>query len=849
MSDDAIAELLARYSPEQLEIAADAEECERDLARFYRASWDVIDPDPYNHSFHVDAIADHLMAVTDGQIKRLLINIPPRFGKTNLVSIAWPDWTWTQKKIGPLSGPQVKFLCVSYGSQLVLDNAMLAKRLIKSEWFQKRWSSRFQIMADKDSNERFDTDKGGSRFSAGFEGGTLGRGGGVKIIDDPHKVGEADSDLVREGVIKTYKEALSSRVTDPRTSAEVIIMQRLHEYDLSGHVLEKGGFVHLCLPMEYEPDRHCFTVVSGNLFWEDPRGKDENGQSLFDIDTNEMTATPRDAEAEEVLQEKVGELLWPERFTPEVVEAWKDDLEAYACTPAESPVLMRDLSLRPISEVQPGDDVIGFTTDTTPADGSKIYRRRVLISAQVKAVHKFVAPVVKITMDSGEVIRCTPDHKWWSDRAGDGHGNGKKRRLYRCAGIGTNLVRVCPPRLPIVAGEDCRRAGWLSGFFDGEGSVSLCRRGYEGGRSSAIISFYQGAGRNLPLCEKLERELTHFGFRFNVNEFIRDDRKISKSTHMNRHYRILDTSLPTIQRFLHVVQPNKWKERLEHAALKANFVIGVEKIKDIKPDGEEPVYALETTSGNYIVWGFASSNSAGQLQQSPAPRGGGIIKFDWWRLWREKTFPNFGTVVASLDTALKEKESADFNALTIWGAFPDDKGFLQIMLKDAWRGRCSINELVETVRRYCVKHQVDILLIEDKTRGHDTAGELRRMYAGNSWSTRLLQVKGDKVNRANAVAGLWSGRLRKDPKSGIETWDGGIIWAPGGEGVEYDWVRPVLDEFSSFPMGKHDDFVDSGTMAVQWMRTNGVALYRQEFEDEEMSKRSYRKPMSPLYDV
>lgn len=570
-SDIDLSELLSGISPEQLEIAVDAEECERDLARFYRASWDVIDPDPYNHSFHVDAIADHLMAVTDGHIKRLLVNIPPRFGKTNLVSIAWPDWTWTQKKIGPLSGPQVKFLCVSYGSQLVLDNAMLAKRLIKSDWYQKRWSERFQIMADKDSNERFDTDKGGSRFSAGFEGGTLGRGGGVKIIDDPHKVGEADSDLVREGVIKTYKEALSSRVTDPRTSAEVIIMQRLHEYDLSGYVLEKGGFVHLCLPMEYEPDRHCFTIVGEKVFWEDPRGKDENGASLFDIDIETMTATPRDAEAEAILQEKNGELLWPERFTPEVVEAWKDDLEAYA--------------------------------------------------------------------------------------------------------------------------------------------------------------------------------------------------------------------------------------------------------------------------------------SAGQLQQSPAPRGGGIIKFDWWQLWRDKIFPDFGTVVASLDTALKEKESNDYNALTVWGAFPDSKGYLQIMLKDAWRGRCSINQLVETVARYCRKHKVDILLIEDKTRGHDTAAELRRMFGGNAWTTRLVQVKGDKVNRANAVAGLWSGKLRKDAKTGIETWDGGIIWAPGGEGVEYDWVRPVLDEFSSFPMGKHDDLVDSGTMAVQWMRTNGVALYRSEYDEEELAKRAYRKPAGFIYDV
>lgn len=562
-----LAALLEGVSPEQLEIAVDAEECERDLSVFYRRAWSVLDPSPYKHNWHVDAISDHLMAVSDGQIKKLLINVPFRTGKTLLCSVAWQAWTWAQAKKGPRSGPHVSFLCLSYASKLSLDNALTANRLIKSEWYQRRWGHRFQIAKDKDSNERFDSDKGGSRMSAGFDGSTLGRGGAIKLIDDPHKIQEVESDIVRESILKTYDEALSSRFTDPVESAEVTIMQRIGENDLSGHILEKGNVVHLMIPMEYEPARHCITFKDdGEPFWQDPRGADpETGEQYYGIDDDGkvIPGTP--------LAECEGECMWPERFPPDTLEALKDTL------------------------------------------------------------------------------------------------------------------------------------------------------------------------------------------------------------------------------------------------------------------------------GPFSV--------AGQLQQAPAPRGGGIIKRDWWQPWRSKTFPDFGTVVASLDTALKEKESADYNALTIWGAFPDDKGHLQIMLKDAWRGRVSINTLVETVARYCRKHKVDVLLIEDKTRGHDTAAELRRMYGGSAWSTRLVNIKGDKVSRANAVAGLWSGTLRKDAKTGIETFGGGIIWAPVGEGAEYDWCEPVISEFESFPTGKHDDWVDSGTMAVQWMRTNGVALYRQEFDDEELAKKMFRRESKFIYDV
>lgn len=565
-NDAYIQELLEQYSPQELDVFLDAEQCERDLATFYRRCWHAIDPEPYEHAWFVDAIADHLMAVTDGDIRKLLINCPPRHGKTNIVSIAWPCWTWAQAHIAPLSGPQVSFLTLTYASKLALDNAIKARRLIASEWYQDRWGDRVLITPDKDSNERFDTTVGGTRISTGFDGSTLGRGGGVRIIDDPHKVDEVESDTVREHILKVYRESLQSRVTDPRTSAEVIIMQRLHEHDLSGYVLEQGGFTHLMLPAEYDPTRHCATFFGGKM-WQDPRGTDpDTGEQYEGLDQNgKVTPGSLVADVENLP-------LWPERFTPAILQEWKNNLGPYA--------------------------------------------------------------------------------------------------------------------------------------------------------------------------------------------------------------------------------------------------------------------------------------AAGQLQQSPAPRGGGLIQRMWWQPWRGRQFPDCGTVIASLDTAIKEKEQNDYNALTVWGAFAfGDENVPKIILRDAWRGRLSLAELVTKTAYYCRKHNVDYLLIEDKTRGHDVAQEIRKVNRGNAWTTMLLPAKGDKVSRVISIQHLFSGDSRVDPQTRIESFTGGVIFAPVGEGAEYDWVDMVISEFETFPSGKHDDLVDSGSQALRWMRDNGVVLRKVEHEDEERAKRLYRKPQRALYDV
>lgn len=180
----------------------------------------------------------------------------------------------------PIMGPQASFMCLSYSGMLALDHALLMKRLLQTSWYQSRWGRRFQIRDDKTATSKFDTTVGGTRISDSFLGTVTGRGADYRIFDDPHKVAESESDDVRDKAVDNYDKALRNRVTDPRTSVEIIVMQRTHERDLSGHVIANDpDFVHLMLPAEFEPDRHCLTYVGGKPFWADPRK--EKGDPLW----------------------------------------------------------------------------------------------------------------------------------------------------------------------------------------------------------------------------------------------------------------------------------------------------------------------------------------------------------------------------------------------------------------------------------------------------------------------------------------------------------------------------------------------------------------------------------------
>jgi len=235
------------------------------LQDFIPPAWRVTEPGTtYRHNWHIDAICEHLEALTYGQIRRLIINIPPRCMKSRLVGVAWPTWVWTFR-------PEAQFLYGAYKQDLSTRDAVYSRRVIQSAWYQRHWGHTFRLTSDQNLKMRYENDRGGHRIATTVGTGT-GEGGHFLVLDDPHNQKDVLSDTMREGDLDWWGQTWSTRKNDPKTSVEVIVMQRLHERDLSGFILEEiGGFEHLMLPMRFEPDRACVTSIG----WEDPRKDDD----------------------------------------------------------------------------------------------------------------------------------------------------------------------------------------------------------------------------------------------------------------------------------------------------------------------------------------------------------------------------------------------------------------------------------------------------------------------------------------------------------------------------------------------------------------------------------------------
>lgn len=496
-------------------------ECERSLEAFVKAAWPHMDPAPLEWSWHLSAMCEHLEAVADGDVKRLIINVPPRSSKSSIISLCFPAWVWAQRSHGPNSGPHVSFLVVSYNESLSMDFNVTARRLIKSEWYRSLWGDRYDLLEDSDTKSSFQNDKGGKRFIASIGSRVTGKGADIIILDDPNATNDAESESVLKTTNEFFDNTLRSRLNNKKYGAIICVQQRVAEQDLTGHLLEKypGQWDHLMVPMEFEPDRSFPTSIG----WQDPRTEE-------------------------------GELLWPERFD---------------------------------------------------------------------------------------------------------------------------------------------------------------------------------------------------------EDFIKEEK--------------------------------------------------------MSP------------------WAYAS-----QFQQRPAPKGGGIIRADWWRLWESPQYPPFEFVLASLDTAYGAKETADHSALTLWGVFSEDiinrserymdhEGRImdgnigpnvfapRVMLMYAWSANLQFHDLIQKTIETCRKYKVDKLLIENKASGISIAQELKRAYRNERFGVQLINPGNmDKVARLHSVVPIFTNEL---------------VYAP-----DKQWAQMVIDQVSNFPKGRYKDVVDTVSQALRHLRDMGMLESRPEVE-------------------
>jgi predicted phage terminase large subunit-like protein len=230
-------------------------------------------------------MAEHLQAVSEGQIKRLLITVPPGHAKSLYVSVLWPAWQW-------ISSPQWRGIFTSYDGDLSVRDSVRCRGVLTSAWYQETFRPTWKFAGDQNAKDWFENDRKGFRMAFGIGGKGSGFRGDCVVVDDPLNAKKQHSTKALEEVVMWFDQVMSSRLNDLSQGAFVIIMQRLNERDLAGHVMQRGGYEVLSLPSEFEPERRCVTSI-----WRDPRTQ-------------------------------AGELLFPQLFPPPVIAEAKKTLGA-----------------------------------------------------------------------------------------------------------------------------------------------------------------------------------------------------------------------------------------------------------------------------------------------------------------------------------------------------------------------------------------------------------------------------------------------------------------------------------------------------------------------------------------
>src|SRR5437773_173457 len=184
-------------------------------------------------SWHIEVIAAKLASVREGKIRRLIINLPPRHLKSLLASIAFPAWCLGHD-------PSAQILSVSYGQELADKLARDCRSIMMSQWYRRIFPTR--LAPHRQAVQEFITTAQGYRLATSNGGVLTGRGADIILIDDPLKPEEALSDAQRQAANDWFDHTLYSRQNDKQHGAIVIIMQRLHEDDLVGHVLAQDGW-------------------------------------------------------------------------------------------------------------------------------------------------------------------------------------------------------------------------------------------------------------------------------------------------------------------------------------------------------------------------------------------------------------------------------------------------------------------------------------------------------------------------------------------------------------------------------------------------------------------------------
>lgn len=304
-----------------------------DFHAFVQKCFATINPTTdYVPNWHIALICEYLEACRRGEIKRLIINMPPRMLKSITVSVAWPAFLLGHN-------PAERVMSASYAAGLSVKHALDSRAVMQSSWYREVFPA-LRLAKDQNEKHKLATTQHGHRIATSVGGTATGEGGGFLIMDDPHTPAQAMSDGQRQSALDWFDQTFASRLDDKRSGCMVVVMQRLHADDLTGHLLQKGGWEQLCLPAIAErPMQHrCgaadYQRAAGELLHPVREGKAQLEQIKRELGSYAFAAqyqqNPLPCDAGMVRREWFGRYTTPPMPWERVVQSWDTAVKAGA---------------------------------------------------------------------------------------------------------------------------------------------------------------------------------------------------------------------------------------------------------------------------------------------------------------------------------------------------------------------------------------------------------------------------------------------------------------------------------------------------------------------------------------
>ncbi|HUS89104.1 MAG TPA: hypothetical protein VMW91_07010, partial [Desulfosporosinus sp.] len=505
-----------------------------------------------------------------------------------------------------------------------------------------------------------------------------------------------------------------------------------------------------------------------------------------------------------------GEPTFPDRFTKAGLKKIKNDPSMgsyeFSCTPAETPILMADFSFKKISDVRVGDEVIGFTLQKGKGN------RRKLVKTKVKSAMSKMGMVNEFQMSSGRAVRATEDHKWYTGREDESH------KAYREAKVGSKLMFVIDPKERALNDEEKEYSSWLGGMFDGEGSCP---------KRCSAFTISQSLTHNPEVCKSLEFRLSYLGYTF------------GRSERSNSYY--INGGFEEKVRFIKECKPVKSHKIIENIFHKAaRFVKEEDEVKEINPVGFEPVYALETETGNYIAWGYASSNS--QYLMNPVPPEDQTFRPEWLEregFWYDER-PESLRIYILVDPASKRRKASDFTAITVFGLDRTGTYYLLRAVRDKLAVEDRTNLAIQTAKDFKVhKIYYETIGFQDTD-----AFIIDRKAREQNYYIEVVKLKAQKKSKEDRIKGLQPLYERGNMRWPKEYW-----YFSKYEGRKLEMIEIFRDEMMMFPKAEHDDLLDSHSQLLQIVPISPTT-YTPEVEDDQfefMRKLAMRARETPKH--